>query len=250
MGLTGTEIGELLHDCGLADVSGPAETKRVRLANALESRVQQEGSNTVVLRVVREALQPVRFLRKADQYEHVRSMVNDCLRLLGVELTEQGKYRVVTATKTLPEVAARRKRLVDEMRRRGVHAEVIRFCKIDLLHEDCFGASLEATKGVAQRIRDMTGLTEDGADLFQEVFSVNDPYIAINTLRTRTEKSEQTGLSNVLVGLFGLFRNPAAHVPRVRWFGSEEDALDLFSTLSMVHRRLDTAAVVRRAQGC
>ncbi len=46
-------------------------------------------------------------------------------------------------------------------------------------------------------------------------------------------------VANLLKGVFGTFRNPTAHAPRERWPVSEADALDLFSTLSYLHRRLD-----------
>jgi uncharacterized protein (TIGR02391 family) len=67
---------------------------------------------------------------------------------------------------------------------------------------------------------------------------------AFNSLRTDSEKSEQKGLVSLMVGVFGAFRNPAAHAPKVVWYVSEADALDLLTTLSMLHRRLDAAVRV------
>ncbi len=71
--------------------------------------------------------------------------------------------------------------------------------------------------------------------------------VACNSLRTETERNEQNGLSNIAKGIFSAFRNPSAHEPRVFWHVSEPDALDLLSMLSLVHRRLDTAVVLRRS---
>jgi len=70
-------------------------------------------------------------------------------------------------------------------------------------------------------------------------FSVKTPILAINTLKTETEVSEQKGFSNILVGLFGAVRNPTAHAPKVTWTMSEIDALDVLSLISFVHRKLD-----------
>ena len=47
-------------------------------------------------------------------------------------------------------------------------------------------------------------------------------------------------------GMFSAFRNPEAHEPKMLWHVSEADALDLLSTASLIHRRLDTAAVIRQ----
>jgi len=46
--------------------------------------------------------------------------------------------------------------------------------------------------------------------------------------------------------VFSAFRNPGAHQPKLAWHVAEADALDLLCTLSLVHRRLDKAVVLRR----
>jgi len=61
-------------------------------------------------------------------------------------------------------------------------------------------------------------------------------------LSTETEVSEQKGFSNMLVGLFGAVRNPVAHAPKTAWLMSEQDALDILSTVSFIHRKLDNAS--------
>ena len=87
----------------------------------------------------------------------------------------------------------------------------------------------------------LSGLGTDGAELVNTVFSVKLPILAINSLKTETEISEQKGFSNILVGLFGTVRNPTAHSPKIVWPMSELDALDIFSLVSFIHRKLDGA---------
>lgn len=43
-----------------------------------------------------------------------------------------------------------------------------------------------------------------------------------------------------------MFRNPTAHEARIRWDTSLEDAVDLLSQVSLIHRRLDTAVTPSR----
>src|SRR5438552_9090253 len=107
-----------------------------------------------------------------------------------------------------------------------------------------FHAVFEATKSVAQKIRDKTGLTGDGAEIVDKAFGISTPLLAINTLRTETEQTEQKGFANLLKGMFGTFRNVTGHAPKITWPIKEEDALDLLSMLSYFHRRLDAAAQV------
>ena len=97
-------------------------------------------------------------------------------------------------------------------------------------------------KSIAAKIRTMSGLTTDGAALVQQAFSLGqsgEPLLAINGLVTETDKGEQRGFANLLVGLFGTIRNPTAHNPKFEWDMSEQDALDVLTIASLVHRKLD-----------
>lgn len=125
---------------------------------------------------------------------------------------------------------------------RKAHEEVFNYCKAELVDENYFHAVLEAVKGIAQRIRNMASLTTEGAELFNTVFSVKQPILQINHLTTETEISEQKGFSNMLIGLFGAVRNPIAHAPKTYWPMNEQDALDILSTVSFNHRKLDNAS--------
>lgn len=59
----------------------------------------------------------------------------------------------------------------------------------------------------------MSGLPLDGAELVNTAFSIKNPILGINKLESETDRSEQKGFSNILVGLFGAIRNPIAHAP-------------------------------------
>ena len=72
------------------------------------------------------------------------------------------------------------------------------------------------------------------------------PFLAFNSLTTDTEKSEQSGIMNLFVGMFGAFRNVTAHGPKVTWNMTEQDALDLMTLASLLHRRLDLAKRTER----
>jgi uncharacterized protein (TIGR02391 family) len=105
----------------------------------------------------------------------------------------------------------------------------------------------EATKGLAARLRTLSGSILDGANLVDHCFGAKSspPLIRINPYVTITDRSEHSGFANLLRGVFGTFRNPPAHTPKAAadWTITEPDALDLFSLLSFVHRRLDKAVI-------
>lgn len=120
-----------------------------------------------------------------------------------------------------------------------MHPEVVKYCSAELMHDNFFHAVFEAAKGLAERIRIMSGVQADGASLIDRVFSIDRPLLAINSLRTETERSEHKGFSALLKGCFAAVRNPLAHEPKILWEGEEDDAADYLSLISLLHRKLD-----------
>jgi uncharacterized protein (TIGR02391 family) len=153
---------------------------------------------------------------------------------------------VANAT-TIPEAEQRAQLLRSALTARGVHADVLRFCRAELLADNYFHAVLEATKSIADKIRSRTGLTDDGAILVDHALCGDTPMLAINDLRTENEWSEQRGFANLVKGTFGMFRNPTAHAARILWAMDRSDAEDLLSLASLIHRRLDAAIMPPRA---
>jgi len=43
----------------------------------------------------------------------------------------------------------------------------------------------------------------------------------------------------MIKGLFGLIRNPTAHEPKIKFLIEEDEALDVMTTISYIHKRLD-----------
>ena len=240
-GLTGSEIGSLLVQCGIDDPHSDI-TKRHRLYQALTLRQRQDRCANYVIAFIQTALDPVRYVGKKSQFELRRERLNQVLSFAGYKIGEDGKLIFVAEARTITEAEQRAGRLRSALLQRGVHPDMLRFCKAELLQENYFHAVLEATKSVAEKIRQKTGLTSDGAELVDQAFGLKSgPKLAFNTLQTESEQSEHTGLMHLIKGLVGLFRNPTAHAPKITWSMKEQDALDLLTMVSLIHRRLDEA---------
>jgi uncharacterized protein (TIGR02391 family) len=245
-GLSNTEITRLLGMLRIADVE--ASNKRARLWGALLNQQHRDRASNCIIRFIAEAMAPGRFLQDQRRFEALRDGLTEALSLVGQRVNDQGKVARAAATATtLDEVARLAGRLRTELVRRGVHPEVLRYCEEELLRKSLFHAVFEATKGVSERLRQMSGLTSDGAGLVDQCFgaATGTPVVRINAYRTESEVSEHRGFANLVKGILGTFRNPPAHTPRATagWALTEPDALDLFSMLSLVHRRLDAANV-------
>ncbi len=204
--------------------------------------------SNAVLQFVQQAMAPVSYRGQTDIFDSRRHALNEVLAFAGWQLGEDGKLRAAEKATTLAEAQERAGRLRSELQRRAVHPDVLQFCRAELLQQNFFHAVLEATKSVAEKIRRRTGLQGDGASLVDAALGKGSspyPLLAFNTLQTDSERSEHTGLMNLLKGASGTFRNPTIHAPKISWVVNERDALEALTLLSMLHRRLDEAVSTR-----
>lgn len=242
-GLSGSEIGHLLTDCGIAD-SDPTLTKWKRLYNAFVQfqNEHQVGNHVVVF--INRAMNPATYISEPQIFESRKHGLNAILAFSGFELANDGKVRRAAKASSLDEALERANRFQAALKQRNVHADILRYCTAEILAQNYFHAVFEAMKSVTAKIREMAGITSDGADLVRQAFELGrntNPMLAINALETETERGEQRGFANLLIGLYGTIRNPLAHNPRIEWPMTEQDALDMLTMVSLVHRKLDNA---------
>ena len=235
--VSGSDISRVLADRGIHDGSRQS-TKWRRLYWIFLEVQQQDGCANRILDFIQSFLTPARFESRNDEFESHRSALNIVLALSGFEYGADGKFRNRPAAATLTEAERRVKTIQAKFQGRRIHPQVLEYCRAELMQDNYFHAVLEASKGLAQRIRDESGLEGDGAKLVDKVFSVNRPVLAFNTLRTETEKTQHIGFAALLKGCFMAVRNPLAHEPKIMWDG-EDDAADYFTLISLLHRKLD-----------
>lgn len=243
-GLSGREIAALLARLGFPD---PGEiTKRDRLFCGMrDGQAAAGGSGARVVQLLQEAMDPVRYRGSRDQFEERRHELNVTLAFAGIRIRTDGKLEPVPAATTLSEAQQRASKLRAELARRGIAGDVLKFCRPELLEGNYFHAVFEATKSVAQKLRDRTGLALDGQALVEEALSIKNgrtPMLAWNRLANDTDRSEHRGVALLISGTFAYFRNLPAHVPKIGFRQvTEDDALELLTIVSFLHRRLDEA---------
>ena len=239
-GLTGSEIGHLLATCRMSDPN-PSMTKRYRLYNAFVKSQNTHQNRLAVLAFIRKAMKPERYARSAARFEPMRANLNRALAFAGLSVDSSGTLSAGEQARTLPEAERRAQELRANLTERGVHPDVLRFCRAELIADNYFHAVLEATKSIADKIRDLTGLDDDGAILVDRALGGDPPMLAVNAFNSESERSEQRGFANLVKGVFGMFRNPTAHAARIHWTMNKSDAEDLLSLASLIHRRLGAA---------
>lgn len=244
-GLTHSEIEHLLRVAKLTD-GGPGTNKVIRLQAAFVENQNRRGDRIHILAFIRFAMKPERYLGNEARYEVLRASLNRAIAFGGLSCDKTGALVAQEAVSTISAAEGRAKELRSDLVLRSVHSDVLSFCRAELLQDNYFHATLEAVKSVAAKIRDKTGLDDDGAVLCDQAFGGEIPRIAINTLSNKSERDEQKGFCNLVKGVFGMFRNTTAHEARIHWIMDKEDAEDLFSLLSLIHRRIDKGRIAPR----
>lgn len=234
---TGDEISRVLASCKLTDASRQS-TKWRRLYWVFSTVQQQDRSANRILGFIRAFLAPARYVGRSDEFEQRREALNEILAFSGIAYGSDGKFRHRNVARTLAEAESRVRSLRARFESRRIHPEVLKYCRAELMQDNYFHAVFEATKGLAHRIRTMSGADGDGAALVDKVFAVDKPLLALNTLRTETERTEHKGFAALLKGCFAAVRNPLAHEPKILWDG-EDDAADYLTLVSLLHRKLD-----------
>jgi uncharacterized protein (TIGR02391 family) len=248
---TGGEIRKMLAAIYVINTSEDSTKWRIIERTFLDRQRADKCANKFGEFIERVAA-PARWTGRRDEYARFRESLNETLLLAGLHVGADGKLQSVSAAKTLDESAERANRLRATLRQRGVHPDVLR-CAERLVIRDgnYFHAVFEATKSVFDRLRTMSGATADGNVLIDQTLESGTrpfPIIALNRYDTASLRNEQKGIAHLARGLVHAFRNVTAHEPAVDLVISEADALDMMSTTSLIHRRLDAATVTTAFQ--
>jgi uncharacterized protein (TIGR02391 family) len=245
-GPTGSELRRDLDELRLP--IGGESTKWRMLRESFDLAQRRDGHGGSVLRFIQRALDPAEELAVGDLRD-LRTSINEILLLSGLRLQDDNTLVVGAVSRTADDARARADALRTKLAARHVHPDVLRYCRAELVQRNYFHAVLEASKSVSAKIRAMTGLTSDGGQLIDNAFTLktNMPPLAFNSLQTPSERSAHSGYAHFARGVVGAFRNPTAHDPKVEFALTEDDALDMLATISMVHRRLDQATMTPAA---
>ena len=237
-GLTGPELSKFIPEAGLIDID-PSNTKWKRLYNSFNEYQRRNKNSNNILKFINVSINPSRFIGQNEKFETIRAELNKRLSFIGLLLNEKGSFNLVTKATTITEAEQRVNRFKSKLESRNIHSKIYEYCNAELITENYFHSVFEAVKSIAEEIRKKTDLTLDGGELIEKALSVTNPLIKINSLLTETEQSEQKGFSNLIKGVFGMFRNTTAHAPKVVWIITEDEALDIMTTISLIHKKLN-----------
>ena len=197
---TGSEISRVLRDRQLEDKSGES-TKWKRLYWVFMNTQRTYGCANRMLDFIRAFLAPGRFVGRTELFEEHRNALNEVLSLSGLEFRADGEFARQKVARTLDEAERRVKTIRTKFRGRQIHPEVLKYCEAELMQDNYFHAIFEATKGLAQRIRDLSNCQGDGAALVEHVFAMDQPILAFKRIEDGHREVGTQGHRRIAEGL-------------------------------------------------
>lgn len=238
--LTHTKISEHLSGAGIRE-SQHGSNKTDRLFYAFKERQEQDKCGNNVLAFVVGLLNPKRYSDE-DIFEKDRTTINEKLVYEGIEIGKTGQPRKVDKAKTISEAKKRSLKIKEKVHGIGIHRDILFYCEEEWLKENYFHAILEITKSVAERLRQLSDYTSDGADLIDDCFGLGrdkKPMLAFNTLKTPSDESEHKGFGNFCKGFFSMYRNPKAHNPKILEDTLLTQMTEVLVICTIIHNKLD-----------
>lgn len=238
--LTHTQITEQFSSAGLSD-SKQGSNKTDRIFYTLKDRQAMDRCGNNVLSFVIRLVNPKRYSDE-DAFERLRTTINEKLIYEGIEIDKAGQPRRVERAKTISEAKERSLKIKEKVHGIGIHREILPYCEEEWLKENYFHAILEITKSVAERIRQISNLFSDGADLIDDCFGLGKdkkPVLAFNTLESSSDESEHKGFGNFCKGFFSMYRNPKAHNPKILEDTQFSQMMEVLVVATIIHNRLD-----------
>lgn len=243
--ISGTELTRLFLQIHVQESSNI--TKWRRIYDVLSQCQHEDNSSVRIFDFIKTVLNPIRYLNSARtkaQYLEALEKTNMLLSFSGYKIDLNNNIIQIKQAKNIDEALQQARNFYRLLLDRKIHSEVLRYCKPEALQNNYFHAVFEAIKGLTGRIKEITGLDTDGVALINMAFSAKNPYLVINSMRTQSEIDEFNGFRSLLIGVITMFRNPISHEAKINWHLSGEDGLDILTTLSLIHRRLDMAVLI------
>lgn len=246
-GLAGTEIDVALCAFDIRS-EGPSCCKKSRLQDWVQSFDREPAGHEKIHKLLELAISLARFSKFSWCFSISQNTSNKTLLPLEWEIDEAGQLRPTQLARSIKQAHWRAGDLRHALEGQQVHRNILEYNREERVRDNYSRAVFEAVKGLFERIRETAGIDEDSWRVVEMAFGGNTPALTINTLLAATDTREQRGLVSMLKGSYAMFRNPLADQPEATWAITNQDALDLFSSLSLVHRRLDRAASVGSAE--
>ena len=123
-----------------------------------------------------------------------------------------------------------------------LHPRIKEACRALFEKGEYANAVFEAAKDYNEFVKEKSGVDDqDGRNLMQFVFKLENPVLKINPLKTQSDRNEQEGVKLLSEGIVAAFRNPKGHKPKSKIEITPYEALDQIVTIGLLATKIEKA---------
>lgn len=131
---------------------------------------------------------------------------------------------------------------------RAFHPAIVRSSRRLFVNGHRTEAISRAVQSVINRVRRVSGISDDGQSLMGRAFKKGAPVLQMTGLTSQSEKDEHDGTRMLMMGAIGALRNPRVHEDHWEPDNDIESVLEALGLTSMLHRLLDRCEAYRAAK--
>ena len=240
--ITGSNITRMLESLHLPSNLNESDTKWKRIFNAIAIHQNIAHTDEALIKITEWVMAPTNFIDNQNAYYLFLDEINLCLSFVGLKVGTNGKVYKQNIAMSLEEANQTISRLHQDLKKFHIHPQILICCRPEIVNKNLFHLTFEASKCLMEKLRELSGLNEDGNSLVNHCFDGKNPLIIMNRLTTRDDWSEHKGLQSLLNAIVYLYRNPKAHTPKYLSNDSYQSTLEALIMISRARYALDNCA--------
>lgn len=245
--VTGRQIDIMFKSFRYSDTSKES-TKYKRLFFAFNKEYNKNKDHRFVIKVIEYISDPINFDKNAAYHKSTINEINEIILFEGYCVNDAGIVLKTNKANTISELKSRVDSFKQKLLERNVHSEILKYCSEEILEKNFFHCIFESSKSLLERLRILSGVSDDGNSLIDRCIKKQNSKIKLNSLTTITEQSRQIGLNYMLKGITSYVRNFTAHEPKIKWMIEESEALEILMIISFLHKLIDECTVDEKVQ--
>ena len=210
---SGSEITRFFNASGYPEFVHDGSTKKWFVLNCLKTLNGRSDGPYHVVKIIEKLTDPKQYISNSDMHKKIVEDLNRALIFHSIHVNENN--RVILSQEPVPSSPQNEpsdREEIELFRKLRLHLKIQEVSKKLFIDGHYAQAIFEAFKVVNNAVKEKSGIDDkDGQTLMAHVFSCSFPVLALNSLKSQSEKDEQDGFKFLFMGAMAGIRNPKAH---------------------------------------
>jgi len=210
---SGSEITRFFNAAGYPEFVHDGSTKKWFVLGCLDRLNKRSDGPYHVVKIIEKLADPKQYIKSPEMHKKILEELNQALIFHGLKINKDN--RVVLSQEPVPSRPQNKptdKEEIEIFKKIRLHPKIQEVSEKLFINGSYELAIFEAFKAVNNAVKEKTGIIDkDGQSLMSHVFSGNPPILALNSLKSQSEKDEQDGFKFLFMGSMAGIRNPKAH---------------------------------------